>query len=244
MSDETLKILENLGLSKNESRVYLTLLKTGLTTATEIAKESKLHRPNVYDSLQSLIGKGLASYMTIEKTKKFKATHPRNLMLLLKQRELDLQKVLPQLELEAKLSTKEESFAEINHGLKAFRVCFFNLLEYKKPMYAFGIPKIVPKVVAPFISTFHKERIKRKIIFKHIYNEDAKERIEYLNSLDYTEAAYLPEEFNTPVSTIICGPETLIIKWQPVTFIRIIDEKLAETYQNYCEQLLKAAKKR
>ncbi|MFC1741396.1 TrmB family transcriptional regulator [Nanoarchaeota archaeon] len=243
MQEETLRVLENIGLSKNEAKVYFTLIKTGLATATEIAKESKLHRPNVYDSLKALIEKGLVSHIIIEKTKRFKAAEPKRLGVLMKQRELDLLKVIPMLNLEAKLAKNPESVAEVHHGLKAFRTCLFNLLDYRKPLFAFGIPKIVPKLLAPFISQFHRERIKRKVMFRHIYNEDAKDRIKYLNTVQYTEAAYLPERFNSPVSTIICGPEVFIVRWDPVVFTRIIDESLARTYQAYCEHLLDVAKK-
>ena len=244
MTNETLKTLESLGLSQNEAKVYLTLLKTGLTTATEIARESKLHRPNVYDSIHTLIDKGLASFITIEKTKKFKATHPKNLVLLLKQKEIDLQKIIPQLELEETLCNSKESFAEINQGLKAFRIAFFNLLDYNKTIYAFGIPKNVPQIVSSFINNFHKKRIEKKITMLHIYNEDARDRIKHLNTMEFTEAGYLPEQFNSPVTTITSGSEMLIIRWQPsLTFIRIIDDKLSETYQKYCTQLLKEAKK-
>jgi len=243
MEEETLKILESIGLSKNEAKVYLTLIKTGPTTATQIAEESKLHRPNVYDSIKSLIEKGIVSHILEEGVKKFKAAEPSTLKSIVKQQEMDLQKIMPQLELEQHLSKKKESLAEVHHSLKAFRTCFFNLLEYNKTIYAFGVPKIVPQIVAPFIDIFHKERIKKKITMLHIYNEDARERIEYLNSLPFTGAAYLPEQFNSPVSTITGGPEVLIVRWQPVMFIRIVDDGLAQAYQRYCEKLMDFTKK-
>ena len=241
--EETLKILESTGLSKNEAKIYYTLIKTGKTTATELAKQSGLHRPNVYDALQSLIKKGLASHITVDKTTNFKAEDPKNLITQIKQQEADILKIIPTLELEQKLAKKEESAAEVHHGLKAFRTCFFNMLDYNKTVYAFGVPKIVPQIVSPFIDLFHKQRIKTKIMFRHLYNEDARERMKYLNSLPYTEAAYLPERFSSPVSTITCGPEILLVRWQPVMFIRIVDESLAKAYQGYCEKLLEFAKK-
>jgi sugar-specific transcriptional regulator TrmB len=241
--EETLRILENTGLSKNEAKIYYTLIRTGETTATELAKESGLHRPNVYDALKSLIRKGLVSHITVNKTTKFKSEPPNNLITQIKQQEADILKIIPTLELEQKLARKEESAAEVHQGLKAFRTCFFNLLKYNKTLYAFGVPQIVPQIVSPFIDNFHRERIKKKILFRHIYNEDARERMKYLNSLPYTEAAYLPEKFNSPVSTITGGPEILLVRWQPVMFIRIVDEDLAKAYQNYCEKLLDYAQK-
>lgn len=243
MTEEIIDTLESIGLSQNEAKVYFALVKTGTATATEIAKESKLHRPNVYDSLKSLMEKGLVSHITEEKKTLFRAADPKNLSMLLKQQEADLAKILPVLELEAKLAKNKESVTEVHTGLKALRLAFFNMLEHNKPIFAFGVPKIAPQVVASFIDNFHRERIKKKIMFKHIYNEDAKERMKYLNSLPYTEAAYLPEQFNSPVSTITAGPEILLIRWQPIVFIRIVDLDFAEAYQKYCEKLLEATRK-
>jgi len=40
------------GLTKNESRVYITLLRLGSATVVAITKESKVHRVNVYDVLE------------------------------------------------------------------------------------------------------------------------------------------------------------------------------------------------
>mgnify|MGYP003981854791 FL=1 len=48
------EILNDLGLTKNESKVYISLLKIGSSTVTNIANESNIHRVNVYDSIKKL----------------------------------------------------------------------------------------------------------------------------------------------------------------------------------------------
>jgi sugar-specific transcriptional regulator TrmB len=48
-------VLEEIGLSKTESKIYLSLLKQGTCTVTEIANDAKLHRANVYDSVKILV---------------------------------------------------------------------------------------------------------------------------------------------------------------------------------------------
>ena len=54
------EVLENLGLSKNEARIYETLLKEGESPVGFLAVKSGVHRRNVYDTLNRLIEKGLA----------------------------------------------------------------------------------------------------------------------------------------------------------------------------------------
>ena len=45
------KILEKLGLTKNESKVYLALLNLGLTSSKNIIEKTNLHRQLIYDAL-------------------------------------------------------------------------------------------------------------------------------------------------------------------------------------------------
>ncbi|MFH1211984.1 MAG: helix-turn-helix domain-containing protein, partial [Candidatus Woesearchaeota archaeon] len=66
-------VLREIGLSKNECRVYLSLIKLGSGTVQEISKKSNVHRANVYDVLNKLMEKGLVSYI-IKKGKRLYQT--------------------------------------------------------------------------------------------------------------------------------------------------------------------------
>ena len=78
------ELLREIGLSVNEARVYEALLELGESSVQDISLKSKVHRRNVYDSINKLIEKGLASEVIIKSQKNFKATHPRRLLELLK----------------------------------------------------------------------------------------------------------------------------------------------------------------
>ena len=84
------KVLEEIGLSKNEAKVYLSLVYLGCTTAGKIAKHSKVPRPNVYDALERLQEKGLVSYVMKDDKKHFEASDPNALMNILKEKESKL----------------------------------------------------------------------------------------------------------------------------------------------------------
>jgi len=240
MAQSKEQILQEMGLSVNESKVYIAMLNIGASTAGKIAEKCKLHRTNVYDSLERLELKGLASYILKNDKKIFEAADPSTLTKLVDERKAKLERIMPQLLLDRQLGTKTS--AQVFEGIKSFKLAIFNFLNYEKKICAFGLPKIVPDVVKNFINIFHNTRIEKKILMHHIYNENAKERITYLNKLNYTEARYLPEQFNTPVSTLVCGEEVLIINWEkPLTFIRIENKALAECYRKYFEVLYSAA---
>jgi sugar-specific transcriptional regulator TrmB len=63
------KILEDIGLTKTEIKIYLALLKLGQSTTTNIIKDAGIHASKVYEFLDKLIKKGLVSYNSI-------AAHP------------------------------------------------------------------------------------------------------------------------------------------------------------------------
>ena len=67
MSD-TVTLFRSLGFSEGERATYLTLLEMGASNVIDITKKSKLSRQTVYNSLDTLIEKGLIS--TVQKGKK------------------------------------------------------------------------------------------------------------------------------------------------------------------------------
>lgn len=235
-SDEA--ALLELGLTLNEARVYLALLSLGEASVGEVTDRVKMHRSTVYDALERLIHKGVASYIVKNETKLFAPSDPDDLLNLLKEKELKLRQILPKLKLEKSLAVKDKTSAQVFEGVKAFRIALEKLLDYNEAILIYGLPKVAPEIVKYFINDFHARRIGKKIMMKHIYNEDAQERIKYLNSLDYTEAKYLPGRFDTPVSTCVCGEIVLIVNWtKPLTFIHIKNKTLADTYRKYFEVL-------
>lgn len=231
------------GLNHNEAKIYISLLETGITTAGNIAKNTKLHRTNTYDSLKKLIEKGLVSYIKQDNSTLYEATNPQALLRLIKEKENRVKATLPQLLMLKKLSGTEGE-ANIYKGIPAFMSILYDLLAYKDEIRAYGIPKLAPQLMKTRIPHFHKDRISKKIGMKHIYNHNARERIEYLNTLPYTEAKHLPEIFYSEASTVVCGDEVIITLWtkKDILSIRIKSSQIAESYKKYFELLWKGAK--
>src|SRR3989338_4567553 len=83
-------ILEKIGLTGNEIKVYLALLELGSVTAGEIIKKTGLHRAGAYDTLERLMDKGIVSYVIKANRKYFEATPPANLITFVEKREDEL----------------------------------------------------------------------------------------------------------------------------------------------------------
>ena len=244
LEDEKERILASLGLTQNEARVYLALSSLGLATATKISSMSKVHRVNVYDAIEKLKKRGLISHVINEGKKYFQATSPQNLLNILKEKEIMLQSILPQLELNEKLG-HDKSDVEIQEGVSAIRNLFLHYLDMNEDILDFGATKNAINLLGQsFQNTIHQRRIKQKQRMLHIYNADAMERIKYLNTLPYTEARYLLPELTIPVCTRICGNEMSITHWteKPVTII-IRNSQMAEAYKKYFWILWEISKK-
>lgn len=55
--------LKSIGLTENEIKIYLLLLKSGSITAYEISQKTGIYRAHVYDKLEQLIKKGLVTHV-------------------------------------------------------------------------------------------------------------------------------------------------------------------------------------
>ncbi len=168
--------LIEIGLTRNEAKVYWTLLTNGPLCTRALARECKLYRSSVYDLLDQLIKKGLISFVWREKIKWFEAVDPEGLLRWLQDKEQTVQELLPRLKLEVKLKKTAPSKAIILEGMKAFRQVMLSFLEKNRPVLVYGIPSSVPGIVRYFIESFHKQRAEKKVWMKHIYNKEAWER--------------------------------------------------------------------
>ena len=237
------ELLSELGFSRNESKIYFSLLKNGLSNPTKISSSTSIHRTNVYDCLDRLIEKGLVGYIYKEGKKYYQASDPNKLKDILQEKEQKLYKILPEM-LRLKQTSPNKELAEIHRGMKAVRMNLYSFLRKRNPILVYGIPKIALSLMEDFILIYHKKRIRRKTIMKHIYDEDATKRIEQLNKMPYTYAKYLPKMKNSPVSTNVCGDEIVFILWSEVPYIiKIKNKEIANSYKNYFELLWKIAKK-
>ena len=235
-------VLVGLGFTKNEVDAYLAILDLGSATSWEIAKKTRLHRTNIYDAIDRLVKKGVVSYITKDNKKYYEVLDPNLLLSIIKEKELSLQKIMPELVMAKKLSGQGND-ACIFEGVQPFQKILMSWLRFEEPILVYGIPKNAPEMMRHFITHFHDTRIAKKIVMNHVYNHNAQERIAYLNTLPYTEARYLPQQYYSTVSTNICGDEVVLVLWLDTPFVvQIKNKQIADSYKSYFEVLWKNAK--
>src|SRR3989339_828361 len=117
-----IEVLEELGLSGAEAKVYLALLETGSSLAGPIIKKTGLHRGTTYQIIQRLQEKGLVSSIVKGKKQHFESVNPERLMDMLRNKEEGLKTILPALK--AKLNENKEKLERmVNIMTLEYLVC-------------------------------------------------------------------------------------------------------------------------
>jgi len=204
--------LIEIGLTRNEARIYLALLKHSPALVGHIAEISNIHRRNVYDALERLIEKGIVTYIIKDGKKYFSAADPKRLVSLLKEKEQIIKTVLPELtELFKRRSDKQD--AEIFRG-KAALLSMLNMhITDKKDLYIFGSNKQIVDVLGKHYAEHVKEKEKAGVRTNIIFNSSSKSKKMAKNKL--TEIRYLPQKYDTNISTVIWGDKVALQLWLP-----------------------------
>src|SRR3989344_9572746 len=114
--DET--ILQDLGLSKAEINVYVSLLELGHSTSGPIIQKTGLQSSVVHRTLKNLLEKGIITFVKVGKDNNYKATDPKNLLDFIENKKKKFLDILPELELKQR-QAKEAYSAEMFLGKKA-----------------------------------------------------------------------------------------------------------------------------
>jgi len=214
------KLLEEIGLTKGEINVYLTLLKLGETTTGKIIEEAGISSGKIYEILDKLIRKGLVSYIIKEKTKYFQAASPNRIIDYLhekekniKKKEQELQKEIPFL-LEMQKLKKKKYETQLFSGFKGIQTAVFEALADLTPkdaVLAMGIISSKKEQYNILWQRWHKERIKKKIICKSIFSDKGTEYYRLFKKMRHTEVKVL--RGLTPSAIDIMGNKVLIFTY-------------------------------
>lgn len=91
------ELLKTLGLSEQESSLYLAILEKGSASIADMTKITELHRPTIYKILPKLSQKNLVSISITGKRKLYSAESPHQLKTLVENVNTELNKILPDL---------------------------------------------------------------------------------------------------------------------------------------------------
>lgn len=159
-------VLQKIGLSEKEVKVYVTSLRFGSQPISVIARYAAINRTTAYDIFEGLIKKGLASKVNKKKATYFQVLDPENLLRYLDReceefgRKIErdkkmLEELIPVLKsLENPASSKPK--VKFFEGEKGMREAYETTLDAKEPIRAYanieemhrGLPNFFPEYYA------------------------------------------------------------------------------------------------
>ncbi|MBI2665768.1 helix-turn-helix domain-containing protein [Candidatus Woesearchaeota archaeon] len=230
--------LMQLGLTEREADAYLALLHFEEATATQLAKLTKEHRTNIYDSLEQLIKKGLAVYIIRQGIRYYKLAEPEKLIDYLHEKEKIAENILPNIK--ARLQQLEEKpIVEIYEGREGFKSILMKILRESKPIYAIGASEEWEKKFPIQLEQYMRERVHKRIHAKLLYVQGTKPIYNPLN-----EIKFLPTKFLQPSTIVIFGDYVAIFMWiEPLVATMTRSQQLSKSFKNYFEILWKIGKK-
>ncbi len=246
------EILKKLGLDGNEIRVYLALLEIGQTTTGPLVKKSSIPSSKIYHVLDSLIDKGIVSYIIEGKVKLFRANRPAILRHLLDLREQETEKlkqelenILPSLDHEF-LAEKKEYSVELLEGLRGIKTVYEISLDIGQKgdvMYTMGYPILASQFLNAYFKDYHKRLVRRGLRAKILYDYDTwfyKKR----EPRPHAEQRYLPQGIKTPAFIHVFKEYVgiMVVTEKQKLCILIKNKEIANSYLHYFNLLWKLGK--
>src|SRR3990167_1259576 len=102
------EILQELGLSPNEAKIYEALVEKGESSVSAIAASGAVHRRNAYDAISRLVEKGLCFEIFSSGENRYNAVDPDKLREILGEKEKKLSAILPSFEKKFRQKTSTE----------------------------------------------------------------------------------------------------------------------------------------
>ena len=194
------KVLYQLGLTKSEVKVYITLLELGSSTTGPIMDKAKVSSSKIYGTLGRLIEKGLVSFIIKSKTKYYRASSPESLLDYVNEKEDEIRNqkqqvknMIPELKLKQKLLENKQE-AQIYMGWKGLMNAFNFILEDLKNgdeyiAFSQAQREEASKEVKLFFIQYQRKREEKKLKVKLIAHKSQKNvfwpYLHYFPLIDY-----------------------------------------------------------
>lgn len=239
-----LSILEDLGLTNTEIKTYVTLLGLGTSSAGSIIEKSHLPNSTIHRDLNSLIEKGIISFVLEGKRKLYQANDPEQFFNFIDEKKRKFAEILPELK-NKQGSAFSKEVATVYKGVRGIKEAYNIMINTKGKEYnTFGGGLVTAEVMGfTWWLNLHKKRVANKLPSRQVFDMTVREGGKEIANNSLTRIKYVDREFAQFQETVIVGDTVSINVFteNPYSFI-IKDEKVAESYRKHFELLWKSAK--
>jgi len=224
-------------------------LKNSHITTGPIIKETGISNSRVYESLNSLISKGLVTYVVQKDGKYFNASEPEKFLEQAEERRKSIEAFIPDLK---KLKTEKEfqTNTAVFEGFEGFKTAFKKIIDdcpkgETISIIGFSRQQYSNESLRTFLANMNlksrQKRQKLRILLDSSTKEDlGKDR----EGEKYSEVKYMPKGYISPGAIDIFQDYVYIFLWEEKPFVFMIkNEKIAEGFKQYFNFLWKMARK-
>ena len=220
--------MEELGISRKASKVYLTLLKMGSGTVMDIAYKADINRCTVYDLLESLSTRKLVTHAYKGKKRIFIAQHPENLNYSIQQQHNIVTDILPELSKYFEKATAGHQRIEYHEGIEGIVYANEQLLHTtEKEYHYFGSVKEMTEIIGHYyLEEYVTKRIKKGIWSNAIRVRDRETDHTFMQSgeKNLRRVRYFPKKLDENVAALyITDSRVVVISSMNEGFGLIID---------------------
>ena len=242
------KELQELGLSENESKIYLFLLKHPSITTGPIIKETGIANSRVYESINSLVSKGLVQYVVQKDGKYFSASSTDKFKQNEEEKLKKISSIIPELN---KLREEKEFLTDtaVYEGFDGFKTAFRKIIEDcpKKEtilILGFSEPENKPESFRLFLSNMNVKSAQKKQRLKIILDSSVKSTFGKDREKEkFTEVRYMPKGYINPSAIDIVQDYVYIFLWEDKPFVFMIkNQRIADSFKQYFNFLWQIAK--
>lgn len=233
--------LKKYGLTRKQSQLYIAALKTGPAPLQKIAVAAKMGRTNAYDGIHSLVAKGLVSITSEVRCDIFTAEPPKMLKKLLRDQELELDELIPQLEA-FNAQTEFKPKIMFYPGIEGYKTAYEDSLTTpdKKLFGIFSTRSTWEVLGREYVDRVIEKRVKKGIHLR-VVRPRAGEVIprSYPTSVgNLRDLRFAPESMDFAATTYVYGNKVMILSSKRETFGLIIESAdIANAHRNYFEAL-------
>ncbi|MDP3639833.1 MAG: helix-turn-helix domain-containing protein [Nanoarchaeota archaeon] len=237
------KLLEDAGLTKNEAKAYLTLLRIGKSPSGKIVKEAKIAGGKVYETLYKLLDKGLVEVVIEQNVKQFIAADPQSILLYLEERKEQISeqaKKLGQLVPELQKIKEFTEPVENVYLVKGFRgikpVVYDALQKSSGEVRIMGVRSSKDNVFNTFWQHWHHERVRLHKPARMIFTDRGTDYWKFFEKLKLTKIRSVTEL--SPSAIMVIDENSFIFSYEKeFTCIHIRSAAIAKSFSSFFEGL-------
>lgn len=239
--------LRDFGLSDNEIKVYLTLLKSDALKPVELAKQTGFARPYIYDVLHRLQEKGIVGTIVKNQKRCYLSLPPHQLVEVSKQRLEALENVAEKLEA-LRLHPPHSIHVELQTGKYVFRTLLNDILIHLKKgdeALFYGIDDDFLMAMDPLIKPRLDQYLAKIVRCGITERIIVKEGNRILPQAKTTVYRFLPKETIGTLAFVTYADRLAIFIWgEPYYLIFIHNQNVATSYRNQFNIIWEKARSR